>query len=187
MCDREFSVKVCQADKSNFDLSSLDRFDRYQLVRFVYRPENGRLVLKEQPFTEFWSPERKREKAGEILSGRYVTFCAFDGEKVVGEIMLLPELNAGRLIIDSFHVSREYRRHGVGRRLFEAAAGYARLRGAEALYASCCFAEETIRFYSAMGFVPSARPIPSFAEAEPCDIQMECKLPCPETPGPAEG
>jgi hypothetical protein len=29
----------------------------------VYRIENGKLVLKNNPFTETWSSERKREKA----------------------------------------------------------------------------------------------------------------------------
>ena len=105
-----------------------------------------------------------------------MTFCAFEADEVVGEIMLLPELNENRLIIDSFHVSREYRRRGIGRRLVEAAAEYARGRGASALYASCCSAEETIAFYKAMGFRLSERPIPSRAEEEPFDLQMECRL-----------
>ena len=172
----ESKIEIKQADRSNFTESSMDSFDRFQEVHHVYRPENGSLVLKEHPFTETWSPERKREKAAEILSGRYVTFCAFDDDTVIGEIMLIPELNGNRLIIDSFHVSRPFRRHGIGRRLLDAAADYARSRGANALYASCCSAEETIRFYLAVGFRPSEHPIPSFAEAEPFDIQMECSL-----------
>jgi len=138
--------------------------------------ENGRFVLKFQPFTETWSPERRREKAAEVLSGEYITFCAFDGDTVVGEIMLIPELNENRLIIDSFHVSHAFRRRGIGRRLVEAAADYARDRGALALYASCCCAEETIVFYKAMGFRLSEHPIPSCAEDEPFDLQMERRL-----------
>lgn len=169
-------IEIKQADKTNFHEDSMDTFDRSQEVRNVYRMENGCLVLKKHPFRETWSPGRKREKAAEILSGRYVTFCAFDGETVVGELMLLPELNESRLVIDSLHVSREYRRHGIGRCLPETAADYAESCGADALYASCCSAEETIRFYRATGFQPSAHPIPSCAEEEPFDIQMERKL-----------
>ena len=172
----ENRTEISQADRSNFTETSMDSFDRFQEVHNVYRPENGSLVLKKHPFTEAWSPERKREKAAEILSGRYVTFCAFDGDAVIGEIMLIPELNDNRLIIDSFHVSRPFRRHGLGRRLLDTAAEYAKQLGANALYASCCSAEETIRFYLAMGFKPSEHPIPAFAEAEPWDIQMECRL-----------
>ncbi|MCR5268764.1 MAG: GNAT family N-acetyltransferase [Lachnospiraceae bacterium] len=132
--------------------------------------------MKFRSFTESWSLEQRRKKAGEILSGRYITFCSFEGDAVVCEIMLIPELNEGRLIIDSFHVSRPFRRRGIGRRLIETAADYARGRGALALYASCCSAEETIDFYNAMGFRLSEHPISSCVEEEPFDIQMECRL-----------
>ena len=169
-------IEIKRADRSCFGEASMDLFDRFQEVHHVYRPENGGLVLKELYFTEDWSAERRREKAAEILSGKYITFCAYEGDTVVGEIMLIPELNRNRMIIDSYHVSRDHRRQGIGRLLLENAADYAKKTGAEALYASCCSAEETIRFYMAMGFEPSRHPIPEFAEKEPCDIQMECDL-----------
>ena len=169
-------IEIKQADRNNFCETSMDSFDRFQEVQNVWRTENGRLVLKFHPFTETWSPELRRKKAGEILSGRYITFCAFEGAAVVGEIMLIPELNEDRLIIDSFHVSRAFRRRGIGRRLVETAADYAIGRGASTLYASCCSAVETIGFYKAMGFRLSEHPIPSCAEDEPFDIQMECSL-----------
>ena len=169
-------LEIKQADRSNFCETSLDSFDRLQEVQKVWRMDNGRPVLHYAPFTETWSPERRRNKAGEILSGRFITFCAFEGDAVVGEIMLIPELNDDRLIIDSFHVSRAFRRCGIGRRLLETAAAYARGRGASALYASCCSAEETIAFYKAMGFRLSEHPISSCVEDEPFDLQMECRL-----------
>ena len=169
-------IEIKQADRNNFCETSLDLFDRSQEVQNVWRIENGRFVLKFRPFTETWSPEQRRKKAGEILSGRYITFCAFEGDAVVGEIMLIPELNEGRLIIDSFHVSRPIRRCGIGRRLIETVADYARGRRASALYASCCSAEEAIDFYRAMGFRLSEHPIPSRVEDEPFDIQMELRL-----------
>ena len=173
---KENMIEIKQADRSNFNELSMDLFDRFQEVHNVYRMENGELILKKEPFTETWSPKRRREKASEILSGRYAVFCAFDGDTVVGEIMLIPKLNESRLIIDSFHVSRAYRRHGIGRRLIETAVDYAKSRGAGALYASCCPAEETIRFYLTMGFRPSEHPIPACVEDEPFDIQMERKV-----------
>ena len=172
----ENMIEIKQADRNNFCETSMDSFDRFQEVQNVWRIENGRLVLNFQPFTETWSPEQRRKKAQDILSGRYITFCAFEGNAVVGEIMLIPELNENRLIIDSFHVSRAFRRRGIGRRLVETVADYARGRGASALYASCCSAEETIAFYRAMGFRLSEHPIPSCVEEEPFDIQMEYRL-----------
>ena len=179
---QENMIDIKQADRSNFSERSMDSFDRHQEVRNVFRVVNGNLVLKKLSFTETWSPERRREKAAEILSGEYITYCAFDGDTAVGEIMLIPELNEQRLIIDSLHVSRDYRRHGIGRRLIKAAAAYAQSRGAAALYASCCSAEETIRFYTAMGFEPSERPIPSRAKDELLsDIQSKNGKPKSDT------
>ena len=169
-------IEIKQADRSNFGEASMDSFDRYQEVHNVYRLENGQLILKEHPFTENWSPARRREKAAEILSGRFITFCAFEDDQVVGEIMLIPELNQNRMIIDSFHVDAEYRRHGIGRSLFHAAKVEAERVGASALYVSACSAKETVEFYRAMGFCVSPNPIPSRVEEEPCDIQMEYAL-----------
>lgn len=169
-------MEIKLIDSHNFTRDSLKGFRRYQEVKNVYRLQNGNLTLVCNPFTEDWDAARLIEKAEEMLSGRYVTYCAYEDNRVVGEIMLIPTLNKGRLIIDSFHVSSDCRRRGIGRALFEAARQEALKRGAHALYASCCSAEETIDFYSAMGFRLSSDPIPSLAEAEPYDLQMECMI-----------
>ena len=169
-------MKIKLADKSNFNRDSLRDFRRYQEVKDVYRLLDGQLMLISNPFTEDWDAARRIEKAEEILSGEFITYCAFEEDRVVGEIMLRPRLNGRRLIIDSLHVSEEYRRQGIGTALLEAAKREAFRRGANALYASCCSAEETIRFYTAMGFRLSTNPIPSCVKDEPFDLQMECPI-----------
>lgn len=169
-------MEIKLADHSNFSRDSLNGFRRYQEVKNVYRLKEGCMTLVFHPFTEDWDAARRAEKAEEILSGRHVTYCAFEGNRVVGKISLRPRLNDGRLVIAGFHVSEEYRRRGIGRALLDAAAGEARRRGARSLYASCCSAEETIRFYLAMGFRLSVAPIPACVEEEPCDLQMECPI-----------
>lgn len=81
------------------------------------------------------------------------------------------------MIVDSLHVSRGYRRRGIGRILMNAAGEEALRRGAKALYMSCCSAKETIDYYMAKGCRLSENPIPAYAEEEPCDLQMELALP----------
>ncbi len=169
-------MEIKLIDSHNFTRDSMKGFRRYQEVKNMYRLQNGNLTLVYNPFTEDWDAARLIEKAEEILSGQYVTYCAYEGNHVVGEIMLIPKPNKGRLISDSVHVSRDCRRRGIGRALFEAARQEALKMGAHALYASCCSSEETINFYSAMGFRLSSDPIPSLAEAEPYDLQMECMI-----------
>ena len=41
--------------------------------------QNGNLTLVYNPFTEDWDAARLIKKAEEILSGRYVTYCAYEG------------------------------------------------------------------------------------------------------------
>ena len=81
-------------------------------------------------------------------------------------------LNGGRMIVESLHVSREFRHRGLGRALFERALGEARARGASCLYISACSSRETIAFYRAMGCVLADQVIPELAEEEPFDLQL---------------
>ena len=169
-------MEVYLIDKNNFNMYSMDDFNRYQEVEKVYRLIDGQLQIVHAPFTEDWSLDRRRQKAAEILSGQYIVYGAFEEGRVIGTLILLPELNEGRMIIDSFHVTVECRRKGAGRMLFRAARQEAEKRGAKALYASACSARETIDFYRAMGFELSENPIPSCVEKEPFDLQLECVL-----------
>jgi len=169
-------ITIQYPDKKTFHAHSLDDFIRFQRVRRVYRLKNGHLVLEDDAFSEDWSGERKAEKAEEILSGRYLTLLAYEGERVVGLLLLVPTPDKGRMIISSFHVSADCRRKGIGRMLFKAAVDEGRRKGAKALYVSACPSEETIGFYQAMGFEPTVNPIPLYAEDEPLDIQMECPI-----------
>lgn len=169
-------ITVFKVNPQTFASDALDTFVRYQVVTNVFRLENGVPVLRYHPFTEDWTPARKREKAAEIASGRYITFCAADGPRVVGEIMLDPVLDEGRMIVSSFHVSGDYRRMGIGRKLFGVACAEARVHRAAALYISACSSEETVLFYTAMGCRLSPRPIPACVEDEPYDLQLEYAL-----------
>ena len=117
-----------------------------------------------QPFVDDWSPERKREKACELLSPGCTVYGAFIEGRVVGFVQLNDALNGGRMIVESLHVSREFRHRGLGRALFERALGEARARGASCLYIPACSSRDTIAFYRAMGCVLADQVIPELAE-----------------------
>ena len=160
----------------NFREDSLDSFVRTQEVTEVYRLRDGVCRLEACRFTDDWFPARKREKAKALLSGRYAAWGAFDGERLAGFVALEKELDENRMILDSMHVSREYRRQGLGRALFCRAVDEARARGAKQLYISACSSKETIAFYRAMGCIPADRVIRRLAEEEPCDLQLVCDV-----------
>lgn len=156
----------------NFTAASLDGFIRTQVVTKVYRLVGGEYRLVDHPFTDDWSAARKREKAASILGDEYLTFGAFANDRVTGFIMLVKALNNGRMIVDSFHVSQEYRGRGIGRALFARALDEGRRRGASALYISACSSMETVGFYRAMGCRPADPVIRELAEDEPFDLQL---------------
>ena len=170
------TIEIILLNENNFYHDSLDSFSRYQIVKYEYRLVNGVLQLCHKPSIDDWSTERKREKANEILSGKHIVYGAVDENRIVGIILLCLELDHNRMIIDSFHVSSDKRRRGIGMNLFKTAKEEAKKRGATALYVSASPAQETIDFYTAMGFKVSLNPIESYANDNPGDIQMECEF-----------
>lgn len=171
------NVTIEKLTKNNFSPVSLDGFVRIQEVTEVYRIRDGKYKLVTQPFTDDWTAKRKREKAEMILSDGYTSYGAFRDGRVIGLIMLSKELNAGRLIVDSFHVSREYRHCGIGRELFACAVKEGIARGASQLYISACSSKETVAFYKAMGCRLAECVIPEMAEDEPFDLQLVFDIP----------
>lgn len=151
---------------------NLDDFDRSQEVKRVYINDSGRVCLVDRVWTMDWSPEHKREVAAELLSGKNISYVAYDGERIVGFVSVAKKLHGSRMVLDIIQVDRAFRGQGIGRKLFDLAVLEAKKAGATELYISACCSEETVNFYKAMGAVPTNDPIPEIAEAEPYDIQM---------------
>ena len=49
--------------ENNFDIHSLDAYERRQDVKRVYRRKGGEYVLVDMPYVEDWSLEKKRQAA----------------------------------------------------------------------------------------------------------------------------
>ena len=65
---------------------------------------------------------------------------------------------------------------GVGRKLFEKAAGAAEGYGAKKLYISAHSSKESQAAYKALGCVHAEEIIPWIADEEPFDVQLEYVL-----------
>ena len=169
-------ITIERITKNNFSENSLDGYVRTHHVTRVWRRVNGEYALVEQPYTEDWSAQRKREVARRIMGSDMAAFAAFDGGRVVGFVSLEKALVGGRMILDMMHVSVECRGGGNGRRLFEQARAEALAAGARELYISACSSEETAAFYRAMGAYITDEPIESIARDEPFDLQMVCPV-----------
>lgn len=162
--------------ESNFNRYSLDTYVRTHNVRRVYRRQGTEYVLVDLPYTEDWSPERKRMIAETISGSGYITYLALENGRVIGFVAMKKQLTDGYMILDMMHVSAGHRGNGLGRRLFDIAKAEAAKAGAKALYISACSSEETIAFYMAMGAFVTPDPIKEIADDEPFDLQMICRV-----------
>lgn len=169
-------ITIERITKENFSESSLDGYVRTHNVTRVWRRVNGEYALVEQPYTEDWSAQRKREVARSLLGRDMTAFAAFDGGRVIGFASLVNKPVGSRMILDMMHVSAEYRGSGTGRRLFEQVRSAAAAMGASELYISACSSEETAAFYRAMGARLTDDPIREIAQDEPFDLQMVCPV-----------
>ena len=106
-------------------------------------------------------------------------FGAFDGERIIGFATVSHRIfgTAARYVqLVCFQISKEYRRQGIGRKLFSMVCEEARRLGADKLYISAHSSKESQAAYRALGCTPAEEINAELAAAEPFDIQMEYSL-----------
>lgn len=108
------------------------------------------------------------------------TFVAEAGDELVGFLTLKPT-SAQALELHVLGVRREWHRRGVGRRLVEAAAGYARAAGHTLLHVKTLAPSDpdenyakTRAFYLACGFLPLEELTAVWGPDNPCLILVRC-------------
>ncbi len=119
--------------------------------------EGSRTPAAEDPST----PQRYVEATARIrATGGDVLVAEYDGEVAgVCQVLLLQHLqHAGGKVaeVESVHVDDDYRRHGVGAALLEAAVAWAAANGCYRVQLTSHEDRgDAHRFYAALGFVPS--------------------------------
>ena len=175
---------ICYKDLQAEDLNRqlFDSFIRRQIVTKCWRRENGQWQIQDVPFVDDWSETDYQQLLAhlrDILASGGFVHAAFVHGALKGFVSVdAAWLGHGREYLDlaNLHVSEELRGRGIGRALFQAAAQWARERGAKKLYLSAHLAVESQAFYRAMGCVEAETYDPKHVEAEPCDCQLEYRL-----------
>lgn len=101
---------------------------------------------------------------------------AFDGDRLVGFAIYQPASSHGPANLAVLHVTRPYRRTGIGCELTNEVVRLARSEGAQRLYVSSTPTRATVDFYMKQGFKPLATPDERLFALEPDDIHMERML-----------
>ena len=171
-----------RVDNTNFSGHSLDGFVRRQTVTECWRKINNDWKLVPNAYEENWSQAQCRKMAEEMLRDINLDqtgFGAFDGERIIGFVIVSHRIfgaSARYVQLVCFQISEEYRRQGIGRRLFSLACEEARRLGADKLYISAHSSKETQAAYRALGCMPAEEVNEGLAAAEPFDVQMEYRL-----------
>lgn len=173
--------KISYRTLSESDLSKISEIDRREQIRVGYEVNNGKLISSE---VDWDVPSFSTEGRGEHTVSRQIEFCrqhihagaramgAFSDERLIGIVVLTPDIRPRVAQIAYLLVSHSDRRMGVGSRLVTVAENHAREGGAEQLYVSATPSQSAVGFYTVMGFEPVEDPLPELLELEPEDIHM---------------
>ena len=157
-------------------------FRRRQEVMLCYRRGANGWEVRPDPFTDDWTEEGRATVVKALQetakSGGFVQAAFFEGRPVGFAAVCKQPLGKKREYLDlsELHVSQEWRRRGVGCRLFRAAAAWAKEHGAEKLYISAHSAVETQVFYRSLGCTDAVWEDKRHVEKEPFDCQLEYRL-----------
>lgn len=143
---------------------------------------NGVYVLTSVSYTETWDFSERREMALKILcaveKGQAAFGAVADGVTVGFALLGGSLFGRGGQYIDlsEFYVSENFRRQGIGYRLFRKVCCEAKKLGAKRLYISAHSAEESINAYMKYGCSEAVEPDRAHIEKEPFDLQLEYDL-----------
>jgi len=167
------------------ELVRIGEIDRSEEVSQDYVRRNGVLDLNDVNWSvSCWAPqgEGAHSVSGKIaawrpwLEGGGRMFGAFDGDTLAGFAIYRPDISEGVAQFAVLHVSRFYRRKGVGAALATKVIELARTDGARQLYVSSVPTRGTVEFYQSLGFQPTDAINQELFELEPEDIHMTMEL-----------
>lgn len=169
------TYKVVKSFKSDF----LKGYKRFTKTTKMFINVDQELIEKDTEFIDDWDETKLNDitmyfKDLHKQGGTIV--CAFDKQKVVG-FMTIDHYSFDEYVnIPYVHVSKDYRGHGIGKKLFLITSLIAINQGYKKLYISCHPSIETISFYQSVGCVVTKNINDKLLALEPLDIQMEYVL-----------
>jgi GNAT superfamily N-acetyltransferase len=176
------SIHYKQLTPEEIPEALLKNFTRYQETNRVIAVVDKMRIEREDHFIDDWGEKKLIETAyylHDCAKRRGIVIGAFQENDCIGFAAIEPDRFGAQnqyLEMTFCHVSREYRGHGVGRKLFTLAADTAKTRGVGKLYISTHPSVESQAFYRAMGCVPAQEINQEILAREPLDIQLEITL-----------
>ena len=167
------------------ELTRIGEIDRSEKISQDYIFRDGSLLLKDAPLSvPLWTQDGQGEHSisGKINAWQPLLeeggkmFGAFDDETFVAFVIYRPHLTADTAQLAVLHVSRLYRRRGLGSALAAKVIESAQTDGARKLYVSSAPTKGTVEFYRSLGFRPAREINRELFKLEPEDIHMTMEL-----------
>lgn len=167
------------------ELQRIAEIDRSEVIRLGYEVREGALVRKDVMWD---TPNFIPVGEGEHTVASEVEFCrshmarnaiaigGFDGENLAAIGILTPEIRPAMAQLAFLHVSRAYRRKGIGAAITQQLLDHASALGSKRVYVSAIPSESAVGFYKSYGFDLIEDPLPELYELEPDDIHMVLEL-----------
>jgi GNAT superfamily N-acetyltransferase len=165
------------------EIKLLREIDRREIIEEVYYYDNGNLRLEKEfydvnefPCSEF---EDLIIRLEDDFGNGGVVVGAFDKNKIIGMTALKSKLvgaTKDSALMDILYVSKDYRGHGVGRKLMEFIKIEAKKRGNPKLYISATPNKNTVDFYMNQGCYLATKVDKELFKKEPLDIHLELNL-----------
>ena len=165
-------------DLTPADLDRIVEIDRTERIEAQYVQSGGTITLRSiAPFIGGWPdlPEtiefcREHMRSGAEAIG------AFCGDRLVGIVMVTPDIAPAMAQLSFLHVTAGFRRQGIGARLLDEAMKRARNNGHRSIYVTATPTQSAVGFYLSCGFSPTEEPIPRLFALEPEDIHLIARL-----------
>ncbi|MFC5528308.1 GNAT family N-acetyltransferase [Cohnella yongneupensis] len=173
------TYQTLQRDQVN----KLLEIDRSEYIDFIYELRNQHLMEVQSGHE---CPTWTEEMMGEIqqrflyeMDNGGMAIGAFDGQMLIGFGVLAHKFRGkdlNKLQVDLMYVSRNYRRQGIGTRIFNLLSEEARIRGAKSLYISSTETRSAVFFYKSNGSKLTSEIDDELFNKEPKDIHMVVDL-----------
>lgn len=157
--------------------------DRSEYIDIIYEIRNGEMIaIPSEHECPTWTEEMmeglQKRFEFEIANGGFAV-GAFDENKLIGFGVLAYKFRGrdlNQLQVDLMYVTRNYRRQGIGTRIFNQLSVEAKRRGAKYLYISSTETRSAVSFYQSNGSYLATEIDEELYNMEPKDIHMIIEL-----------
>ena len=157
----------------------IDEIDASDFIHRAWRNVNGVMKWVEINAHENGYPngyENHLAALRETFKNGGFAIGAFDGERLIGFCSVNREVFGKRfkyVLLDQTFISADYRRKGIGKKLFLMSAEEARQWGVENLYICAASSEATLLYYASLGCKDAQEINQELYESDTRDIQLE--------------